>query len=62
MNIELPTMASLKDEARAALIAKGVTFPRKKHSHRCVRCGGAVYCYKADCTKPQRLDACQYCR
>ncbi len=39
-----------------------ITFPRKKHSHRCRKCGHAVYCYKGHCTKPQRVDECQYCR
>jgi hypothetical protein len=34
---------------------------RKKHSHRCKRCGDAVYCYKTACTKPQRIDECSYC-
>ena len=36
--------------------------PRKKHSHRCRRCGSAVYCYKTQCQKPQRVDRCQYCK
>lgn len=38
------------------------SFPRKKHSHRCLKCGEAVWCYKARCTKPQRVVACQWCR
>lgn len=38
-------------------------FPRGKHSHRCMTCGGnAVACYKAKCTKPQTTSACQWCR
>jgi hypothetical protein len=36
-------------------------FPRKKHSHRCQRCGSAVYCYKTHCQKPQRVTTCPYC-
>jgi len=36
--------------------------PRKKHSHRCMACGSAVYCYKTRCTKPQRIELCAWCR
>ncbi|MEY2411048.1 MAG: hypothetical protein QOF48_3718 [Verrucomicrobiota bacterium] len=36
--------------------------PRKKHSHRCKRCGQGVYCYKTHCTKPQRVTTCTGCR
>ena len=36
--------------------------PRKKHSHRCLRCGSAVYCYKSRCTLPQRITTCRWCR
>lgn len=39
-----------------------ITFPRKKHSHRCRKCGQAVWCYKTQCAKPQRIDECMYCR
>lgn len=39
-----------------------ITFPRKKHSHRCMCCGDAVYCYKSHCTKPQRIERCQWCK
>lgn len=39
------------------------TFPRKRHSHRCLNCGGnAVACYKQRCTLPQRVQNCQFCR
>lgn len=38
-------------------------FPRGKHSHRCLQCGGnAVACYKAQCTVPQTTGNCKYCR
>lgn len=38
-------------------------FPRGKHAHRCLRCGGnAVACYKAQCTVPQTTGSCKYCR
>lgn len=36
-------------------------FPRKKHSHRCKTCGQGTYCYKARCTKPQRVEQCFWC-
>lgn len=37
-------------------------FPRKRHSHRCLKCGGnSVACYKAQCTKPQTIAQCKYC-
>lgn len=36
--------------------------PRGKHSHRCMTCGEAVYCYKSQCTKPQRVEVCQWCK
>ena len=36
--------------------------PRKKHSHRCQRCNSAVYCYRSQCQKPQRVATCQYCK
>lgn len=55
------TMEEIKEQARNELRAKGITFPRKKHSHRCLKCGEGVYCYKQDCTKPQRVDCCQWC-
>ena len=42
--------------------AAPITFPRKKHSHRCLSCGHAVYCYKTQCAKPQRIEACPACR
>lgn len=35
-------------------------FPRKKHSHRCPKCGNAVYCYRTRCQKPQRVQ-CDNC-
>jgi hypothetical protein len=38
------------------------TFPRKKHSHRCQKCGQGTYCYKKHCTKPQRIEQCMWCR
>ena len=41
-------------------------FPRPRHSHTCAHCkrhkgAGAVYCYKARCTKAQLVDRCQWC-
>lgn len=56
------TMAQISEQAKAELIAKGVSFPRKKHSHRCRQCGGAFYCYRAECVKPQRVETCECCR
>ena len=39
-------------------------FPRKRHSHRCMGCNdlNSVACYKSQCSKPQRVNQCQYCR
>jgi hypothetical protein len=38
-------------------------FPRKRHSHKCLNCGGnSVACYKTRCTRSQRVDSCQWCR
>ena len=38
-------------------------FPRKRHSHRCLNCGGnPVACYKTQCTKAQTTSTCVYCR
>lgn len=38
-------------------------FPRKRHSHRCLRCGGnAVACHKAQCTVAPVTGTCKYCR
>lgn len=37
-------------------------FPRKKHSHRCEKCGEASYCYQTGCKLPQRLEICRWCR
>jgi hypothetical protein len=45
----------------APLPAPLIQLPRKKHSHRCQKCGAGVYCYKSQCLKPQRVTACQYC-
>lgn len=38
-------------------------FPRKRHSHRCTRCGGRpVACYKQGCQKSPVVATCQWCR
>ncbi len=39
-----------------------ITLPRKKHSHRCTICRQGVYCYKTQCMKPQRIEACANCQ
>jgi hypothetical protein len=39
-------------------------FPRKRHAHRCLRCGdkNATACYKTKCTKPRITRDCFWCR
>jgi len=41
-------------------------FPRKRHSHKCLKCiergqVNAVACYRSHCTKPQTTDHCAWC-
>jgi hypothetical protein len=41
-------------------------FPRPRHSHRCENCWesrrqGAVYCYKQNCKRAQRIESCEVC-
>jgi hypothetical protein len=62
------TLAELKGAPRAPLLpADGLAFPvdtngkRERHSHRCKGCGYSVYCYKAKCTLPQRIERCRCC-
>jgi len=44
-------------------MSEPITFPRKRHSHRCLSCGGpAVACYKTHCALPQRITQCRWCR
>jgi hypothetical protein len=39
------------------------SFPRGKHSHRCINCDDSrgVACYKSHCTRPQVVDTCPWC-
>jgi len=38
-------------------------FPRKRHSHRCLNCGGnGVACYKSQCTLAPVVTRCRWCR
>ncbi len=42
-------------------------FPRGKHSHKCKGCEvrgqiNAVACYKKQCTKPQLVATCEWCK
>lgn len=38
-------------------------FPRKRHGHRCLRCGGnPVACYKKHCTIAPVTPTCRWCR
>jgi hypothetical protein len=39
-------------------------WPRKRHAHRCTRCGQgrSVACYKTGCTRSRVTQSCQYCR
>ena len=38
-------------------------FPRGRHSHRCINCGGnAVACYKKQCSRPQLTETCAWCK
>jgi hypothetical protein len=41
-------------------------FPRKRHSHRCLKCEksghNSVACYKAGCRLAQTIEVCSWCR
>lgn len=37
-------------------------WPRNKHTHRCLRCGEGMNCYKQRCTQSQRVNGCRWCR
>ena len=43
-------------------------FPRKRHSHKCKSCEekfgqyNAVACYKSQCTRPQAVETCSWCK
>lgn len=52
----------LFEREKAQRMLEGIRYPRAKHSHRCRHCGEAVYCYKAQCIKPQRVERCLYCK
>ncbi len=60
LGLAVQTALGMRREPEPA--APEFTFPRKKHSHRCLKCGSAVYCYKSRCTKPQLVATCQWCR
>lgn len=41
-------------------------FPRKRHSHKCIKCEergqyASVACYKSQCTRPQTTQQCSWC-
>jgi hypothetical protein len=62
------TLVELKGAPRAPLLpADGLHFSvdangkRKRHSHRCKRCGYSIYCCKGKYALLQRVERCRWC-